>query len=98
MFLIYSDINGPSLHAQLNPCIISDFIEGQINKGKPEDCIHAIWYCINGTRFDNNEKQFILEFQKAYPDNKIPIILIYTQANKPTQVKKFRNGCIYPNE
>ena len=72
---------------------ISDFIEGQINKGKPEDCIHAIWYCINGTRFDNNEKQFILEFQKAYPDNKIPIILIYTQANKPTQVKKFRNGC-----
>jgi len=72
---------------------ISSFIQAQIRKGRPEDCIHAIWYCINGTRFEEKEKQFILEFQKAYPDNKIPIILVYTQAYRPTQVQKFKKGC-----
>ena len=72
---------------------ISGFIQAQIRKGRPEDCIHAIWYCINGTRFEEKEKQFILEFQKAYPENKIPIILVYTQAYRPTQVEKFKKGC-----
>ena len=72
---------------------ISGFIQAQIKKGRPEDFIHAIWYCINGTRFEIKEKQFILEFQKAYPENKIPIILVYTQAYKPSQVEKFKKGC-----
>ena len=72
---------------------ISNFIQMQISKGKPEDCFHAIWYCINGSRFEEKEKQFILKFQKSYPENKIPIILVYTQAYKPTQVKKFKKGC-----
>ena len=72
---------------------ISGFIQAQIRTGRPEDCIHAIWYCINGSRFEEKEKEFILEFQKTYPDNKIPIILVYTQAYRPTQVKKFKNGC-----
>jgi len=72
---------------------VSNFIEMQIKKGKPEDCIHAIWYCINGSRFEEKEKQFIVKFQNSYPENKIPIILVYTQAYKPTQVKKFKKGC-----
>ena len=72
---------------------ISSFIQAQIEKEKPEDCIHAIWYCINGSRFEEKEKQFILKFQKAYPDIKLPIILVYTQAYKPSQVKKFKEGC-----
>ena len=72
---------------------ISGFIQAQIRKGKPEDCIHAIWYCINGSRFEEKEKEFILEFQKTYPDNKIPIILVYTQAYRNTQVNKFKKGC-----
>ena len=71
---------------------ISGFIQAQIRTGRPEDCIHSIWYCINGSRFEEKEKEFILEFQKTYPDNKIPIILVYTQAYRPTQVKKFKNG------
>ena len=72
---------------------ISSFIQAQIEKEKPEDYIHAIWYCINGSRFEEKEKQFILKFQKAYPDIKLPIILVYTQAYKPSQVKKFKEGC-----
>ena len=72
---------------------ISDFIKNQINKGNPEDSIHAIWYCVTGSRFEKNEKDFILLFQKSYPDNKIPIILVYTKAYKSTQVRKFKQGC-----
>ena len=60
-----------------------EFIRNEINNNKKNgdynDFFHYIWYCISGTRFEESEKNLLIELSKVYKDKKIPIIFVYTQ-------------------
>jgi len=60
-----------------------EFIRNEINNNKKNgdynDFFHCIWYCISGTRFEESEKNLLIELSKVYKDKKIPIIFVYTQ-------------------
>ena len=56
------------------------FINDQIEKKISKDFVQCIWYCITGARLEKVEIDLLDKLRKAYPDSKIPIIFVYTQA------------------
>lgn len=48
--------------------------------GNPDEFIHCIWYCVSGKRFQNCEKELLQHLMELYPDNSLPIIIVYTQS------------------
>jgi len=59
---------------------INKFIQNNLKSGDPDKFVHCIWYCINGTRFEDIEEETLKELSKIYQANSIPIIIVYTQA------------------
>ena len=58
------------------------------------EAIHCIWYCITGTRLQEEEYKVICDLRKIYKENNIPLIIVYTQAiehEKIKDMKKFIN-------
>jgi len=48
-------------------------------KSNPNEQINCVWFCINGTTFQ--EKEYIESLMNAYNEkNKIPFIFAYTKA------------------
>ena len=68
-----------------NPEAISvkakNFIKERNKSKNYNDFIHCIWYCISGTRLEDLEFDVLNILKKAYKDNEIPIILVYTNEN-----------------
>ena len=62
------------------------FINYYLNKNNPDEFVHLIWYCITGTRFEDIEKQCLIELAKLYTDNNLPIIVVYTQSVNEEQM------------
>ena len=59
-----------------------------------DEAIHCLWYCITGTRLQEEEYKVICNLRKIYKEKNIPIIIIYTQAIEPQKIedmKKFIN-------
>ena len=59
-----------------------------------DEAIHCLWYCITGTRLQEEEYKVICNLRKIYKEKNIPIIIIYTQAielQKIEDMKKFIN-------
>ena len=56
------------------------YITEQYNTKNPNNFVHCIWYCITGNRFEQVEIDFLNALREAYNDNRIPILVIYTQA------------------
>ena len=56
------------------------FINKQINSNDPNNFVQCIWYCITGNRFEQVEIDLLNALKNSYEDNKIPIIVVYTQA------------------
>ena len=59
---------------------INKFIQNNLKSGDPDLFVHCIWYCINGTRFEDIEEETLEELSRIYQANSIPIIIVYTQA------------------
>ena len=59
---------------------VNKFIKDKLQSGNPDQFVHCIWYCINGTRFEDIEEETLEELSKIYKENSIPIIIVYTQA------------------
>ena len=59
---------------------INKFIQNNLKSGDPDLFVHCIWYCINGTRFEDVKEETLEELSKIYQANSIPIIIFYTQA------------------
>ena len=57
---------------------IKSFINSQLLLDKDE-FIHFIWYCINGTRYSDDDKMAINDLLSSYEDDCLPIIVVYTQ-------------------
>lgn len=46
----------------------------------PDKFIHCIWYCVSGQRFEESERESLIELMKIYDDDTLPIIIVYTEA------------------
>jgi len=53
--------------------------EASINND-PDKFIHCIWYCVTGERFEESERESLIELMKIYDDDTLPIIIVYTEA------------------
>lgn len=67
-----------------------EFIENYLEKNKPDEFVHLIWYCITGTRFEKIEQDSLKELCKLYTDDNLPIIVVYTQAVNEEQMEAIK--------
>ena len=85
----FSNENNNDIESHKNKII--EIIEKNIHK--PNSQINCIWYCLNGNRLENSEKNYIISMIDTYNKEKIiqkikasfcnyniPIIFIYTQS------------------
>ena len=56
-----------------------------------ENVVNCIWYCISGRKFEKKEKSLFFSLKEIYPENKIPIIIVFTQADEEDEWKKMKN-------
>ena len=71
---------------------VQNYIKEQLSTNDINNFVHCIWYCITGSKFQKAEIDLLDALKHTYPDNKIPIIIIYTQATDEIQIsdmKKF---------
>ena len=69
-----------------------NYIKEQLSTKNINNFVHCIWYCITGDRFEQAEIDLLNALKYTYPDNKIPIIIVYTQAtdeNIISDMKKY---------
>ena len=66
------------------------FINDQLQTKDMNNFVHCFWYCITGTRFEEAEINLLNDLRASYADNKIPIIIVYTQATDDDAIEKMR--------
>ena len=66
---------------------VTTLINNNANGGDPDKFIHCIWYCLSGNRFEEVERDSIIQLIKIYHDETLPIIIVYTQAISPNDSK-----------
>ena len=69
-----------------------NYIIEQLSTNDINNFIHCIWYCITGDRFEQAEIDLLNSLKNTYDNNKIPIIIVYTQAtdeNIISDMKKY---------
>ena len=57
-----------------------NLINSMAEKDNINDLIHCIWYCVTGVRFEDVERDSLIELMKLYDDETLPIIIVYTKA------------------
>ena len=66
------------------------FINKQIESNDPNTFVQCIWYCITGNRFEQVEIDLLNSLKNSYEDNKIPIIIVYTQATDNNTINEMQ--------
>ena len=88
-YLRLVDTRGIELSKIANITAIGDEAEKFMkNQKKPNksgevdfnNLVHCIWYCVESNRFQEAEMDLIQKLKETYQDNKIPIIIVMTQA------------------
>ena len=64
------------------------YILEQYNTNNINNFVQCIWYCITGNRFEDVEIELIKNLRKTYKNNKIPIIIVYTQASDDEMIEQ----------
>ena len=67
---------------------IINFIE-QRSSGK--DLIHCIWYCVNGKRYSNKDKDAIKKLLNKYKDDYLPVIIVNLQTLNKEESNEYFN-------
>jgi flagellar biosynthesis GTPase FlhF len=67
---------------------IKNFIEYQLETNDPDKFIHCIWYCWTMTRLENVEINLLKKLSEQYTLDKLPVIIVYTNAISPDDVEK----------
>ena len=77
---------------------VTTLINNNANSGNPDNFIHCIWYCLTGNRFEEIERDSLIELMKIYHDETLPIIIVYTQCisedDKEEMEKAIKNICM----
>ena len=66
---------------------VTEFIEGRLLTKDPDQYVHCIWYCMTGARFEEVERESLIELSKIYDNNTLPVIVVYTKAMVPDLYK-----------
>ncbi len=67
---------------------IVNFIDEQSNK---KDLIHCIWYCFNGKRYSDKDRDSIKKLLNKYKGDYLPIIIIHLQTINIDESKEYFN-------
>ena len=67
-----------------------NYIKAQLSTNDINNFVHCIWYCITGDRFEQAEIDLLNALKHTYPDNKIPIIIVYTQATDENMINDMK--------
>ena len=65
-----------------------NYIKRQYNTNNINNFVQCIWYCISGNRFEDAEIELLTNLRKTYYNNKIPIIIVYTQASDDEMIEQ----------
>ena len=80
---------------------VTTLINDNANSGNPDNFIHCIWYCLTGHRFEEIERDSLIELMKIYHDETLPIIIVYTQCisedDQKDMEKEIRKICMEQN-
>ena len=71
---------------------IKNIIDTAKRSGKPDEFVHCIWYCVTGTRFEEEEESAIKKLRKIYEDRCMPLIIVYLRAICSEWVKNMEKG------
>ena len=89
------DTVGIELKEEFNPNTVGfqakEFIQNQIKKNNVNDFVHCIWYCVNSTRFQEEEKKLVRKIVSTVESSKIPLIIVLTQSVDAGRVKVMTN-------
>ena len=67
-------------------------IEKRLKYHNPNNLIHCIWYCFQGSNIQPNDKDFIESLLNIYTTYTIPIIFVHTQTYSKKQSKTCKMG------
>ena len=94
-FRIY-DNQGIEISKKKNIDIVINDIKSIIDKAKrsekPDKFVHCIWYCVTGTRFEEEEELAVGKLKEIYKDNCLPLIIVYLRAVCSEWVKNMQKG------
>ena len=71
---------------------VTTLINNNANSGQPDNFIHCIWYCLSGHRFEEVERDSLIELMKIYHDETLPIIIVYTQCISEDDEKRMEEA------
>ena len=71
---------------------IQNLIETSKMSGNPDKFVHCIWYCVTGTRFEQDEEEAVRKLIEIYPDKSLPLIIVYLRAVSSEWVKNMKKG------
>ena len=72
---------------------IKSIVENNLNSNDPDKFINCIWYCITGTRFQEEDKSFIKEIMNLYSSSYLPLIIVFLQMGEDA-ANKSKNAII----
>ena len=92
-FLSFTDNMGFELKGNYDlKNLVIDTQKYLMKKAKSNDeAIHCIWYCLTGTRLQNEEYKVICNLRGICKENNIPLIFIYTQAIEHDNIQNMKN-------
>ena len=67
---------------------LKTFILNQLETKNPNNYIHCIWYCWQGTRLEQSEVEIIKKLSNQYKYEDLPAIIVYTNAIDKEQIKQ----------
>ena len=79
-----------SIDKKLNNTL--DQIKKRIDKKDPNNLIHCIWYCYNGTNIQPGDIEFIIKLLNIYSTYSIPLIFVHTRTINPKDSKLCKQG------
>ena len=71
---------------------VTTLINNNANSGQPDNFIHCIWYCLSGHRYEEVERDSLIELMKIYHDETLPIIIVYTQCISEDDEKRMEEA------
>jgi energy-coupling factor transporter ATP-binding protein EcfA2 len=94
-YLRLVDTRGIELSANYGPDKVDKeckiFINKQIQTNDINNFVHCIWYCITGNRLEECEITLLNSLRNSYQNNKIPLIMVYTQSTDNSVIKQMKD-------
>lgn len=71
---------------------IQRIVDTAKKSGQPDKFVHCIWYCVTGTRFEEDEELAVRKLIEIYEDKCMPIIIVYLRAVSSEWVNNIKKG------